>query len=117
MCGVIATAPTVVRNSVWPSGSDFATKSAPIAPLAPGLFSMRMALAEDVLHLVGDQAADEIGRSAGREGDHHADRPVGEVLRLYGGRGRGDQQQSVAANLARRDGTSSSRTLSVFAAA
>ena len=43
-------------------------------------------LAEDVLELVGDQAADEIGRAAGREGDHHADRAGGEVLRLYGGR-------------------------------
>ncbi len=93
MCGVIATAPTVVRNSVYPSGGDFATKSAPIAPLAPGLFSM-MTWPSDVLELVGDQPADEIGRSAGREGDHHADRPVGEVLRLRGGRGRGKQQDS-----------------------
>ena len=51
-------------------------------------------LAEDVLDLVGDQAADEIGRAAGREGDHDVDRLVGKVLRLHGGRGRGEQQQS-----------------------
>ena len=28
------------KSSVWPSGGDFATKSAPILPVAPGLFSV-----------------------------------------------------------------------------
>src|SRR5262245_2685203 len=40
MPGVMVTAPAVVRKMVWPSGSDFATMSAPITPLAPALFSM-----------------------------------------------------------------------------
>src|SRR5438309_7211347 len=33
-------------RSVWPSGADLATKSAPIWPLAPGRFSTTMACAQ-----------------------------------------------------------------------
>ena len=93
MCGVIATAPTVVRNSVWPSGVGLRHEVGADRAVGAGLVLDDDGLAEDVLDLVGDQAADEIGRAAGREGDHHADRAVGEVLRLHGGRGRGEQQQ------------------------
>ena len=52
------------------------------------------ALAERRRHLVGDQAADEIGRSPGREGDHDADRPGRIIiLRLRGRRaGRGQRR-------------------------
>jgi hypothetical protein len=46
--GLIATAPTVVKNSVWPSASDFATYSAAMAPFAPGLFSTTMLWPSDV---------------------------------------------------------------------
>ena len=96
MCGVIAIAPTVERKMVWPSGSALATKSAPIAPLAPGLFSISTGCGSELLELVGEQAADEVGRAAGREGDHHADRAGGEVLRL-GRRGGGGRNEIAAA--------------------
>ncbi len=54
-----------------------------------GLVLDQHRLRQRVLQLVGEQPADEIGRAAGREGDHHADRAGGEVLGWCGGRDRG----------------------------
>ncbi len=42
------------------------------------------ALAQRCRHLVGHQAADEIGRPSGRKRDHDADRPGRIILRLRG---------------------------------
>jgi hypothetical protein len=37
--GVITRLPTSISTIVWPSGGDFATRSAPMLPEAPGLLS------------------------------------------------------------------------------
>jgi hypothetical protein len=50
--------------------------------------------AQQLLDLVGDQTADEIGRPAGRKRDHHMDGLVWKVLGLHGRSSGGEQQES-----------------------
>ena len=57
-----------------------------VVPPAPTTFSMMMALAERLRHMVGDDARDDVGRTAGRERHDHGDgaRRIGLRLRLRG---------------------------------
>ena len=63
-------------------GIGFGDVAAAQRAVGAGLVVDIDALAEQRRHLVGHQAADEVGRAAGREGDDDADRPGRKILRL-----------------------------------
>ncbi len=65
----------------------------PVVPPAPATFSMTICWPSDAGHVVGDDAGDDVGRSARREGHDHGDRPLrigalGLGRRTRRGRGR-----------------------------
>ena len=63
------------NNTVWPSRGDLATYSAPINPLAPGLFSITTGCSANVSSRA-PTARQRIGPAPGWERDHDAKGPA-----------------------------------------
>ena len=80
-------------------GIGFGDVAAAERAVGAGLVVDKDTLAEESGHLVGDDAADEIRRAAGRERHHDADRPAGKILRLGKLRRRQRQDRASADQL------------------
>ena len=71
-CGMIRWIEALIRK-VAPSGAARATTSEPITPEAPARFSTTMGWPSSCAQPLGDDAAEDVGRAAGRVGHDETD--------------------------------------------